>query len=283
MLLDVTHQETNYHNGNHKRGDHTDQQHRRFHAGRGQSALHQLQQACPEHCRNRQKEGEFRRRCTGNAQQQCSHDRRTGTGSSRKDRRDQLKDADHQNGIVSQRGNAAHLRGAVLMPLFDPDKRDTKQNQHNGNCPRIVQVCLTPVVQQKPDHCRRHRCHDDLAPHLENVLFQACPEAGLCHGVRVILLAERPQLFPVDDDNRQNSSQLNHNVKHFLEIICCVQFQKFVQQNQMSSTADRKPFCNAFHNTENQGLDEFPNHMYQCPFHDPSGITLYFRSVLHSA
>ena len=109
------------------------------------------------------------------------------------------------------------------MPLFDPDKGDTEQDQHDGNRPGVVQMRLAPVVQQQTDHSRRHCCHNDLAPHLENVLFQTSAESGLRHGVRIVLFAKGPKLVPVDDHDRQNCAQLNHNIEHFLEIIGCVQ------------------------------------------------------------
>src|SRR5699024_7041070 len=117
---------------------------------------------------------------------------------------------------------------------------DTVDDQHSRNNIGIVKLFLNKIVEQDTDHSGRDRSDQDFDPEPP------------CHHLLLFRLSrrERIQLMEIDHDYRQDRAQLDHHVEHIKELLALVQLQEFFHQDQMSRTADRKPFCDAFHDSK---------------------------------
>ena len=136
-----------------------------------------------------------------------------------------------------------------LLPAFNHNKRNTKQNQHNGNCNRIIEECMKNIIKQQPNYRSRYAGNQYLAPHLQNIFLHTRPESSFRQGVGVgFFLVKRPEIFPVDHNDRKNCTQLNDHIEHFFKCIAGIQFQEGIHQNQVSGAADGQPFGHTLDN-----------------------------------
>ena len=71
----------------------------------------------------------------------------------------------------------------------------------------------------------------------------------------IFLHIKRPDLVPEQNDYRQDSSQLNDNIKHIEEAFTgLLKRNQTLHQDQMSCAADGQPFCDTLYDTENDRL-----------------------------
>ena len=106
---------------------------------------------------------------------------------------------------------------------------------------------LQPVVGKDPHDRGRDAGHNGLAPQADRITINkafSCP----------VVLFDGPDRIPVEDYDRQDRSQLDHNEKHLPENSRDAQRHKLIQQDHMAGAADRKPFRDAFHQAEQRGF-----------------------------
>ena len=136
------------------------------------------------------------------------------------------------------------------MTCFNDQKRDTKNNQCNGNGGIVVKQCFKLLIKQQPDNCRRHTGNQNLQPQHDNIHAQIrnqpCPNSSGVIG----RFLERKNGIPEYDHNCQNGAKLDHNLKHTVEFFRYLQRHKFIEQNHMPRTANGQPFRDAFDDTE---------------------------------
>ena len=55
---------------------------------------------------------------------------------------------------------------------------------------------------------------------------------------------------------RQNGTQLNHHLEHFVKFLAYLELYQLVQKNHMSCGGDGKPLRNALHNAKENSLQK---------------------------
>ena len=106
----------------------------------------------------------------------------------------------------------------------------------------MIKQCLKHIIKQNPHNRRRNTCHDDLEP--EHDLIH------LNHRLIFVSKLKRKDLIPEQNDNRQYRPELYHDQKHLQKFRGTIQFDKFIQNNHMPRTADRKPLCDSLNDAK---------------------------------
>ena len=75
--------------------------------------------------------------------------------------------------------------------------------------------------------------------------------------MRVVLLAERPELREVQHDDCQNCAELDDDLEHLLEFVRDVQLEELIHEDHVSGAAHREPFCDTLYNAEDDSLQKF--------------------------
>ena len=83
------------------------------------------------------------------------------------------------------------------------------------------------------------------------MILKIAPCVGL-HLMNVTL-----RMVPEQHDDRKDRAELNHDLEHFIECVRNVQLDKFVEQYHVTRAADRQPFRDALHDTEQECLEPF--------------------------
>ena len=122
VRTDIIHKKTDDQYGYDKGDDHADCQNCHFHAGKSQSVFDDLEKAGAEHDRDRQNKCEARRHSPGNADHDPAQDRRAGSGCSRKDRCDQLKQSYDERLAVCQVPKPPGNRFFAVVAVFHHNK-----------------------------------------------------------------------------------------------------------------------------------------------------------------
>ena len=126
---------------------------------------------------------------------------------------------------------------------------------------------LNKIIKRKRNNDSRQTCYHDLKPQdpfvlitvalnkIQNYLrpFRLLSDGHLSSSGK-LLYVKRPQLIPVQNNDCENCSQLDHNQKYIHKILRNIQVNKLIHQDHMAGTADRKPLCNSFHNTKENYL-----------------------------
>ena len=120
------------------------------------------------------------------------------------------------------------------MNRFDPNECDPENNQRNRNADRVIEKFFKRVVESNADNAGWKAGNHDFDPHDDDVLVDIAPNSGRSQRARLLAFMERPDFVPVDDDNGHD---------------------KLIKQDHMPRAADRKPFGDAFNDTEQEGFD----------------------------
>ena len=224
MLADIFHQSPD-HQKAHQEGDNAaHNENGNFHPCGlypGQNKFQSLDGRSPQHGGNGHKEGELRTRRPGHPYQNGAQNGAAAAGGAG-NQAQALKQADGQGGfvvdVIHRFDPAQMLAGGA--PLH-PKEGHTVDDQGNGYHNAVVQMLVHPVIKQNTHHTGG----DDGCHHLE-------PQAP---GLMLFLLGlgrgEGVELVEEQDDDRQNSPQLDHHIKHGTEGIGHIQVDKLIEQD----------------------------------------------------
>ena len=268
MLFDVGHQEPDDDKGNQECG----------HKGNGQddplggtetAVFQKLQCAGTYHNRDGKVEGEFGSSLAGNAQQKGSQNGCTGTGGTGENGCEQLENTDEECGPETNVSDITDSGSPVTVNGLNEDKCDADDNQGNGNTHRTLEHILhiDLSIQEFSDYLlpenqgnSRNACHQNLEPEHPYVFLTVGQRTGFPDRAVIVPVTEGPDLLPEKDNDGENGAQLDHDFKHILKVIACIQTDHLIQEDQVPGRTDRKPFRDSFHNAEQNGFQYF----YDC-------------------
>ena len=139
------------------------------------------------------------------------------------------------------------------MRGLDGDERNAEHDQRDSDRLIVVKQLLKQIVPLEADDRRRNAGDNDLAPQTDNIAVDRDGRAA----VTAVIALERPDLVPEQHDDRKDRAELNHDLEHFIECVRNVQLDKFVEQYHVARAADRQPFRDALHDTEQECLKPF--------------------------
>lgn len=171
----------------------------------------------------------------------------------RENRRDQLKQADHEHGRVGQLIQRIDFRRFALVRGFDRDERDAEHDERDGNRCIVVEQFLEQVVPFQADNRRRDARNDDLAPQTDDVAVDGDGRAA----VAALIALHRPDLVPEQNHDRENCAELNDDLEHLVERIRNIELHELVEQYHVARAADRQPLRDALHDTEQERIEPF--------------------------
>src|SRR5699024_7784805 len=105
------------------------------------------------------------------------------------------------------------------------------------------------ILKQNTNNARRNNAHQNLEPCLPCFFFFL-----FC-----FLWRKRIQFMKVNQDNRENGSELDDNEEHFFKSSGSLQLDKFFNKNHVTRAADGKPFSNSLNNSQQNGFYNFNN------------------------
>lgn len=255
VFFDILHQEFDNDDWWNECSNQTDDQNQKFSRWEDETEFQQLEQWSAEHDRDCQEERELCGNGSWNAKNQGPDDRCAWTRRSRENSGNQLEETDQNNRIVWKLGKRIDFGALVFVNRFDPNERDPENNQRNRNADRVVEKFFKRVVESNADDAGWKAGNHDFDPHDDDVLVDIAPNSGRSQRARLPAFMERPDFVPVDDDNGHDGSNLNDDFKHAVKWFWNVQFDKLIKQDHMPRAADRKPFGDAFNDTEQEGFD----------------------------
>ena len=222
MLLYIAHQEPDHQDADDKCYNAAHGQDQKFAAVKDkahpQYLFEQFKQGSADHDGNRQVKGKFRRYASLQPDQQTADDGGTGTGGSG-DQGQELEDADLY-GFSVRNVHYAFYFSRTDVPGFDHDKQNTVNNQGYGYYFRRKEMFFHPVVEEDADDSGRQTGGDDLSPEVKGRPVQ---------GEGTVFAFQRPDLFKVQQDDRQDRPQLDDHFKEFIKLGTDTQMDKFVQ------------------------------------------------------
>ena len=155
----------------------------------------------------------------------------------------------------------------AFVVVLDNDKKNTINDQHDGNDHIVIKFLFNNVIKRKSDDDRRQTCYQDLKPEDPLVLitvffYKSKDSSGYCRlftqchlcFLRDFSYVKRPQLVPVQYNNCQDRAKLDHHQEKFHKCLGYIQLDELIHKDHMSGTADRKPLGDSLHNTEKDNL-----------------------------
>ena len=109
----------------------------------------------------------------------------------------------------------------------------------HGNA--IVQMSIQPIIQQQAQNRSRDAGYNDLAPQTHHWPAEMPGKTG----IPAIVGAERPQLFEIENDDRQNRAQLDDHAEHLHKLGAETEFKNLLRKDHVAGTGNRQPFGNA--------------------------------------
>ena len=172
MLLDIPHQETQHEQG-HDKGHHRPRhQQSKLQGSEGETELHHLQEAGPEHDRDGQEKGILRSHGPGHPDEQRPHNGGAGAGSAGEHGSNQLEHANQEGRLIGDLGQLPHSGPSSLVPGLHHDERHAEHDQRDGHAGGVVEQFVEHIVEQDADHRRRHAGHQYLEPQYPDILLK---------------------------------------------------------------------------------------------------------------
>ena len=179
-----------------------------------ETELHNLQQACTEHNGNCQKECKFCRYCSGYAQKQRTNNGCTRTGCTRENSCDELEYPNQKSKLECDFFQTVDTRLFSFMACFNNKKRNTKNDQCNGNSGIVVKQCLKLLIKQQPNDRRWYTGNQNLQPQHDNIHTQIRNQTCTNPSGIIRRFLERENGIPEYYHNCQNSTKLDDHLKH---------------------------------------------------------------------